>query len=104
MENRDLIKPVFLESDNCNGCVSCMKRCPTEAIRVRDGKATVMYERCVGCGECVKVCPTHAKKEYYDNFKDIKNYKYTVALPSPSLYGQFNNLTDTNYVLTAFSK
>jgi iron only hydrogenase large subunit-like protein len=76
-----------------------MKRCPTEAIRVRDGKAAVMYERCVGCGECVNVCPTGAKRESYDKLESIAGYKYKVALPSPSLYGQFNNLTDTSYVL-----
>lgn len=100
MENREL-KPVFLETDKCNGCVACMKRCPTEAIRVRGGKAAVMYERCVGCGECVKVCPFHAKKEYYDPLESIKDYKYKVIIPSPSLYGQFNNLYDVNIVLTA---
>lgn len=97
-------KPVYLDADKCNGCVSCMKRCPTEAIRVRNGKATIMYERCVGCGECVKVCPTHAKKESCDSFLSRKEYKYTVALACPSLYGQFNNLSDLNYVLTGLLK
>lgn len=98
------VQPVFLESDKCNGCVNCMKRCPTEAIRVRDGKATVLYERCVGCGECVKVCPTGAKKENYDRLECIRKYKYKIALPCPSLYGQFNNLTDTDYVLTGLKR
>lgn len=97
-------KPVYLDSSKCNGCVNCMKRCPTEAIRVRDGKATIMYERCIGCGECVRICPTKAKKEYYDGIDIIKNYKYKVAVPSPSLYGQFNNIYDTDYVLTAVKK
>lgn len=98
------IKPVYLEADKCIGCVSCMKRCPTEAIRVRGGKATIMYERCVGCGECVKVCPTGAKKELFDKFDTIKSYTYKIALPAPSLYGQFNNLTDTDYVLTGLKR
>ncbi len=98
------VKPVYLESDKCNGCVNCMKRCPTEAIRVRDGKATIMYERCVGCGECVKVCPTGAKKETFDKLDTIGKYKYKIALPCPSLYGQFNNLTDPDYVLTGLKR
>ena len=97
-------KPVYLDSAKCNGCVNCMKRCPTEAIRVRGGKATIMYERCIGCGECVRVCPTHAKKEFYDSLDSLKSFKYTVAVPSPSLYGQFNNIYDTNYVLTALKR
>lgn len=103
-ENENIIKPVFLDADKCNGCVSCMKRCPTEAIRVRNGKATIMYERCVGCGECVRVCPTRAKVEYYDKFETINSYKYKVALPCPSIYGQFNNLKDTNYILNGLKK
>lgn len=97
-------KPVYLDSAKCNGCVNCMKRCPIEAIRVRGGKATIMYERCIGCGECVRVCPTHAKKEFYDSLDSLKSFKYTVAVPSPSLYGQFNNIYDTNYVLTALKR
>lgn len=98
------IKPVSLIEDKCNGCVSCMKRCPTEAIRVRDGKATVMYERCVGCGECVKVCPTHAKKESCDSLKSVSDFKYTVALACPSIYAQFNHLDNLDYVLNGLKK
>ena len=30
-----------------------------------------------------------------------RNYKYTVALPAPSLYAQFNNLTNVDIVLNA---
>ncbi len=95
------VKPVYLDATKCNGCVNCMKRCPTEAIRVRNGKATIMYERCIGCGECVRICPNHAKKEFFDTLDAIGKYKYTVAVPSPSLYGQFNNIPDTNYILNA---
>ncbi len=95
---------VSLCGDKCNGCDRCMKRCPTEAIRVRGGKAVINPERCVGCGECVRVCPTNSKLEHYDSFELVKNYKYKVALPSPSLYGQFANLTDVNYVLNGLLK
>lgn len=95
------LKPVYLDTERCNGCVGCMKRCPTEAIRVRGGKAQIMYERCIGCGECVRHCAMHAKKEFYDSLEIIRGFKYKVAVPSPSLYAQFNNIYDTNYVLTA---
>lgn len=94
-----VLHTVTLDPDKCKGCVTCMKRCPTEAIRVRNGKAKVLYERCIGCGECIRLCPHHAKKASYDSFDIIYKYKYRIALPPPSLYGQFNNLTDINYVL-----
>lgn len=90
--------PVILDSDKCNGCVNCMKRCPTEAIRVRDGKARIMYDRCVGCGECVRVCPTQAKIETPDPLSAIEKFKYKIAVISAALYGQFANLGDPNYV------
>ncbi|MBQ8378447.1 MAG: 4Fe-4S dicluster domain-containing protein, partial [Oscillospiraceae bacterium] len=31
---------VHLDKDKCMGCINCIKRCPTQAIRVRNGKAT----------------------------------------------------------------
>lgn len=93
------LNTVMLDTAKCKGCISCMKRCPTEAIRVRDGKAKVSYERCIGCGECVRVCPHQAKQPAYDSFEIINNFKYKIALPAPSLYGQFNNLDTIDRVL-----
>lgn len=90
---------VTLDRDLCQGCINCIKRCPTEAIRVRDGKARILEERCIDCGECIRVCPHHAKKVVYNVLSDYSHFKHLVALPAPSLYAQFNNLTDTETVL-----
>lgn len=90
---------VRMDEDKCVGCMNCIKRCPTEAIRVRNGKAKIIKEKCVDCGKCIAVCPHHAKYADRDRLQDIINYKYNVALPAPSLYGQFRNLEDVNYVL-----
>ena len=92
---------VTLDYDKCKGCIACMKRCPTEAIRVRNGKAKVYYDRCIGCGECVRMCPHQAKLPAYDPLECIFNYKYRIAVPAPSLFGQFNNLDDVDLVLNA---
>ena len=92
---------VSLDRDKCLGCMNCIKRCPTQAIRVRRGKATIITERCIDCGECIRICPHHAKSAKSDPLSCIEGYKYKIALPAPSLYGQFNNLTDVNYILTA---
>ncbi len=89
---------VMLDPEKCKGCVTCMRRCPTEAIRVRDGKASVDYERCIGCGECVRLCPHHAKLPSHDSWDSLNDFKYKIALPAPSLYGQFNNLDSVDYV------
>ena len=101
---KEYFHSVRLDSALCKGCTTCVKRCPTEAIRVRDKKATITSERCVDCGECIRVCPEHAKKAVVDSLDILKNYEYTVALPAPTLYGQFQNLDDRNYILTALKR
>ncbi len=95
---------VRLQEELCKGCINCIKRCPTEAIRVRKGKAVITKEFCIDCGECIRICPHHAKLAVYDSVSILNNYEYTVALPAPALYGQFNNLEDVNIVLTALKK
>jgi len=94
---------VYLAEMNCTGCYNCIKRCPTNAIRVRDGKARVISEYCIDCGECVRSCKQHAKSSKRNKIKQdlIGKYDYIVALPSQVLYSQFNNLDDINIVLTA---
>ena len=92
---------VRLDKEKCRGCTNCIKRCPTQAIRVRNGKAVILKERCIDCGECIRVCPHHAKYASRDVLSQIEDYKYKVALPAPALYGQFNNLDDINIILNA---
>lgn len=92
---------VYLDEELCMGCINCIKRCPTQAIRVRHGKAVITGKFCIDCGECVRICPHHAKLIRRDSVDVLKKYKYTVALPAPTLYSQFNHLDDINIVLTA---
>ena len=94
---------VYLKEDLCKGCINCIKRCPTKAIRVRHGKASIISKFCIDCGECIRICQHHAKKVRRDKIDIIGKYKYTVALPAPSLYAQFQNLDDINIVLTALT-
>lgn len=95
---------VRLNEELCMGCTNCIKRCPTQAIRVRNGKAVITKEFCIDCGECIRICPYFAKEATFDEIEFMDEYKYTVALPAPSLYGQFNNLDDINIILTALTK
>ncbi len=91
---------VTLDRDKCRGCTNCIQRCPTEAIRVRGGKAKIIKERCIDCGECIRVCPHHAKRAVTDSFSMLEEYQYNIALPAPSLYGQFKHHVNINTVLT----
>ena len=91
---------VKLDADKCCGCTHCLSRCPTEAIRVHDGKAQILPERCIDCGECIRVCPHHAKQAVTSTLEEINKFKLKVAIPAPALFGQFNNLDNIDIVLT----
>ena len=90
---------VLLSPDKCIGCTACVRHCPTEAIRVRDGRAVINQGRCIDCGECIRVCPQKAKKAVCNQLADMDRFKWKIALPAPALYGQFENLDDVEYVL-----
>lgn len=95
---------VVLDLKRCRGCTTCVKSCPTEAIRVRRGKATILPDRCIDCGTCIRVCPHHAVKAETDKPDKLEQFEYCVALPSPTLYGQFQNLDDIDVVLNGLLK
>jgi iron only hydrogenase large subunit-like protein len=78
-----------IKEDQCIGCSHCMQVCPTEAIRVKNGKAVLEPNRCVDCGECFRVCPVLAIIIEQDDFNRIFDYKVRVALVPAVFIGQF---------------
>lgn len=98
------VTSIRLEENHCNGCTHCMKRCPTEAIRVRNGKANIMGERCIECGLCVKVCPRHASRPIIDSLDSFGEYDYRIAIPASAFFGQFKDVKSRNHLLTALKK
>lgn len=95
---------VTLDKERCRGCTNCIKRCPTEAIRVREGKAKIIDERCIDCGECIRICPQHAKMAITNALDDIRSYRYPVALPAPALYGQFRDHVTVDMIIAGLLK
>lgn len=49
-----------VDKNKCTGCESCIEACPSEAIKMKDGKACVDADNCVDCGVCVGECPVEA--------------------------------------------
>lgn len=94
-----------IEIDNsaCTGCMSCMRVCPTRALRVRGGKSRMISERCIDCGECMNVCRNNAILPLTDTFKILPKFEYTVALPSTVLYTQFNMDVEPSTILAGLS-
>lgn len=73
-----------------------------EAMRVYNGKAIIMEERCIDCGECIRSCPDHVISGFTDTMKKLSEYKYNIALPDPSFFGQFQNQEKVEDILNAF--
>ncbi len=95
---------VFLDPSKCTGCTTCLRHCPTEAIRIRDGRAVIDEGRCIDCGECIRTCPHSAKRAASGRLEDMDGFRWKIALPAPSLYAQFDNLDDVDYVLTGLRR
>ena len=95
---------VRLDKDKCKGCTTCLKRCPTEAIRIRNNRASILHARCIDCGECIKVCDSHAKVAVTDPLDVIKRFKYPIALPAPTLYAQFQGVHTPEPIIAALMR
>lgn len=95
---------VLLDESKCTGCTTCIRHCPTEAIRIKNGRAVIQSGKCIDCGECIRRCPNNAKRAVCDKLSDMDRFKWKIALPAPTLYGQFDNLDDVDYVLNGLIK
>jgi len=90
-----------IDTQNCEGCSTCIKWCPVNAICLSDKKATMDYIRCIGCGVCVSKCPNNSislkeRANYQappDNivnyaihrYLDVKKYNKDGFIPRASL-------------------
>ena len=71
--------------DLCLGCTHCLRNCPTEAIRVRNGAAEIYDVRCIDCGECIRICPYEANCIYSDSLSMIRKFNYKIIVIPESL-------------------
>lgn len=92
---------VTLDEALCKGCTVCIKGCPTEAIRVQKGRAWITDLRCIDCGECIRTCPSGAKKAISDPLAMLNDFDFNIAIPAPTLYGQFPGSISCNRILSA---
>lgn len=90
--------------DRCDGCMSCMRACPTAAVRVRKGRALKLADRCIDCGECIRVCPRAAIVPLTDQMADLSKFDCRVAIPSPALYAQFDSEVFPGMIFSALKQ
>ena len=60
-ETQSLPQVVEINSELCDGCTRCYKKCPFDAIVGANKQLHgVLSDVCTGCGMCVAVCPQDA--------------------------------------------
>lgn len=101
MEAEDFYHALKINNEQCSGCTHCMTKCPTRAIRIRDGKAVIYKDWCVDCGECLKACPVDAIYVEQDDFQLIFDYPCRVALVPSMFIGQFSKYKTEEEIFSA---
>ncbi|HEX9950110.1 MAG TPA: [Fe-Fe] hydrogenase large subunit C-terminal domain-containing protein [Thermodesulfobacteriota bacterium] len=92
---------ITIDEEKCQGCVNCMMSCRTEAIRIFEGKARIVAARCIYCGKCFRDCPENAITSRTHGLEDLKHFKYTICIPSSTIYSQFPSESAPNRILCA---
>ena len=49
-----------VDAEICIGCKICVRKCPVQAITMKDGKAVIDTSKCINCGICAEACPVKA--------------------------------------------
>jgi Na+-translocating ferredoxin:NAD+ oxidoreductase RNF subunit RnfB len=97
------VRYVQINESLCNGCVLCMKACPTKAIRIREGKARIEGV-CIDCCECIRVCPRRAIQAITSESLDLTEKDNVIVSPSTVLYSQFGEDILPNDVLLGLKR
>lgn len=88
-------KIIFTNKARCRDCYRCLRNCPVNAIKMKDGQATVQPELCILCGTCLKECPQNAKQFRRDVekakrlLKEFEKVAVSIAPSFPALFEEW---------------
>ncbi len=82
---------VKIVEGSCKGCVNCIKSCPTEALRVIEGKVNILPELCIDCGECLRTCREKALALDEDDWDLLKSHGPVTLMADPTFCAQFSH-------------
>ncbi len=90
---------VRFHEDLCAGHGTCLRVCPTKAIRLKKNKAFRIVEQCIGCGECIRACREGAVSAATEVPEVLGKDHVAIALVSPVLYAQFPGVMPKDVLL-----
>ena len=50
----------MVNKSKCQACLTCVRLCPYNAPRIKEGRAEIEAVICQGCGSCAGECPNKA--------------------------------------------
>ena len=88
---------ITTNKDKCNLSYTCIRVCPSKAIKIEDNHAHIIANRCIGCGNCVTMCAQDAIE--YRNEEDyvkvlLERDEKIIAICDPSISGEFDDIND----------
>jgi iron only hydrogenase large subunit-like protein len=90
---------VRFDRELCTGYGSCLRVCPTKAIRLKNKKAVRIVEQCIGCGACIRACRQGAISAATESPRVLEKDHVAIALVSPVLYAQFPGVMPKDVLL-----
>lgn len=61
-ESQNLKHEIMFFYERCTSCGVCAKRCPQNAIELKDNYPIVDENKCTLCGKCANFCPNNARE------------------------------------------
>ena len=97
---------IVIDPSKCIGCVACSQGLPDQGDpRPRRRSPVVKPELCIDCGACIRRLPLRrGAAQDLRRPSDLKRFKYTVAMPSLTLYAQFGATSIPSQVLHALTQ
>ncbi len=74
-------------ADKCRDCRACLTACPTQAMRVRAGRPSVLEHLCIDCTDCIAACTSQALmiRDEISSLDDVPNRKDMLLVVPPAL-------------------
>ena len=89
-----MLHSVKISRAACQGCVNCIRVCPTEAIRIVDGEISILEELCIDCGECLRSCHRQALGIEEDDRNAVRENQNVPIVTDPVFFSQFSHYND----------
>ena len=93
---------VRISAELCRECMHCLDICPTQALRVRNGKPEILEHLCIDCGACLRVCETGALT-MADTTELAKPADDTVLIVPSAFFVQFGAKTGPREVFAGLA-